>query len=78
MIKKKCPYCELGGEMSIDIGQGNISIEYVNSKRVEQHYLNCCSVPDLVGNLYEFNSVPINFCPVCGRPFHDQGEKAGD
>lgn len=75
MTRKKCPYCELGGEISTNLDQGNISIEYVNNKYVEQHYLNCCSVPDLAGNIYEFNSVPIKCCPFCRREFHDQGKK---
>ena len=32
MTKKKCPYCELGGEMSVNLDQGNIGIEYSNNK----------------------------------------------
>lgn len=75
MTKKKCPYCELGGEMSVNLDQGNIGIEYSNNKYVEQHYINACSVPDLSGNIYEFNSVAINYCPFCGRKFNDEGDK---
>ena len=64
MIKeKKCPYCQLGAEVSEDYVSGHIEINKVK----DNYHLFACASQDVFSDKVVFRSVEIHYCPVCGR-----------